>query len=88
LEYVRKLSDPTSKPSWHSFAELAARWNSRWPSLQQGSSAAALTVINTRDIILQSVAAELGKFTQIPHKVNMNYCCLAVLRIVANERCM
>lgn len=56
--------------------------------MQQGSSAAALTVINTRDIILQSVAAELGKFTQIPHKVNMNYCCLAVLGIVANERCM
>ena len=69
LDFVRKLSDPTAKTSWQAFADLAGRWSSRWPSMQQGSSAAALTVIYTRDIVLQSVAAELSKTAQVPHKV-------------------
>ena len=37
--------------------------------MQQGSSAAALTVINTRDILLQSMAAELAKEAHVQHEV-------------------
>ena len=37
--------------------------------MQQGSSAAALTVINTRDILLQSMAAELAKEAHVRHQV-------------------
>lgn len=69
LQIVRALSDPTAAPSWRAFADMAASWSSRWPSAQQGSSAAALTVINTRDILLQSVAAEFAKGAQVQHKV-------------------
>ena len=69
LDFVRKVSDPASAASWQAVADLAGRWSSRWPSMQQGSSAAALTVIYSRDIALQSVAAELAKTAQVPHKV-------------------
>ena len=70
LDLVRRASDPASATGWQAVADLAGRWSSRWPSMQQGSSAAALTVIYMRDIVLQSVAAELAKSAQVPHKVN------------------
>ena len=73
LDFVRKVSDPASVISWQAFADLAGRWSSRWPSMQQGSSAAALTVIYTRDIVLQSAAAELAKTAQVPHKVTFSH---------------
>lgn len=69
LQFVRTLSDPTAAPSWQSLAALASSWSSRWPSMQQGSSSAALTVINARDILLQTLAAELAKYAKIQHKV-------------------
>lgn len=69
LDFVRRVSDPISASSWQGLAGLADKWSSRWPSMQQGSSAAVLTVIYTRDIMLQSVAAELAKKAQVPHKV-------------------
>ena len=69
IQFVRTLSDPTTAPSWQSLADLASSWSSRWPSMQQGSSSAALTVINARDILLQSMAAELAKSAKIQHKV-------------------
>ena len=39
--------------------------------MQQGSSAAALTVINTRDILLQCMAAELAKKAHVQHEVRL-----------------
>ena len=69
MDLLRRVPDPRTAPSWQSFTVLAGRWSSRWPSMQQDSSAAGLTVIYTRDIVLQSVAAELSKAAQVPHKV-------------------
>ena len=69
LDFVRRVPDPMSAPSWQGLADLANKWSSRWPSMQHSSSAAVLTVIYTRDIVLQAVVAELAKTTQVPHKV-------------------
>ena len=69
VHLVRGLLHSSSAPSWEGIADLAAGWRSRWPCTQQRSSAATLTIINTRDILLQSMAAELAKKAHFQHEV-------------------
>ena len=69
VHFVRGLSHPSSAPRWQGIVDLTAGWRSRWPSMQQGSSAAALTIINSRDILLQSIAAELAQKAHVQHEV-------------------
>lgn len=49
---------------------LTGRWRERWPSTQQPSADACLSIVNARDILLQALSREAAKTASLPHEVH------------------
>lgn len=67
LEMVRSRD---GRPAVIDMSRLAGRWRERWPSAQQPSADACLSIVNSRDLLLQALSQEAAKSSALPHNVS------------------
>ncbi len=70
LEVLRSGGADSSGISMSALSALGNRWRERWPSAQQPSADACLSVISSRDLLLQALSREAAKTAALPYEVS------------------
>jgi hypothetical protein len=56
-------------------SSLVDSWRERWPSAQQPSADACLSVVSSRDLLLQALSREAAKTAALPYEVCLLLLC-------------